>query len=77
LIHGLKTCLETLDLVSDDFSLGAKERLVEVNQLKEGSGSGVIVTSALCEELIVGLRNGQVDEGHMVGKSTGNILSWE
>jgi hypothetical protein len=46
--------------------LFTKEHLVEVNELKERSRSGIVVSSHDCSEFLVSSVNGEMNEGHVL-----------
>jgi hypothetical protein len=66
-VHGFKTDFEAGNLVSDLGGFGTEQVLVERNELKERSGGRVVETTALNQEIIVGLSNGHVNECHVGG----------
>jgi len=75
--HGLKTDLESIDLIGDLTSLLSEELFVEVNQFEERCWSGVVVSSLLGQEKLVGFTNGQVNLSHVGGDSLVKVLLWE
>jgi hypothetical protein len=66
-----------LDLFRDTVGLASEQCFIEADELKEGSGGGVIVTTALEQEVLVCITDGQVNEGHMAGKVVGDLLGGE